>query len=48
MLPHTVRGTQLTLCVAAILSACRYLECFADGGKLQLVMEWADGGDLDR
>lgn len=27
---------------------CRYLECFADtSGKLQLVMEWADGGDLD-
>jgi len=32
----------------ACCSVCfRYLECFADNGKLQLVMEWADGGDLD-
>lgn len=31
--------------------SCRYHECFADGDKgqrsLQLVMEWADGGDLE-
>lgn len=25
----------------------RYHECYTDHGKLQLVMEWADGGDLD-
>lgn len=28
------------------VSVHRYHECFADSGKLQLVMEWADGGDL--
>ncbi len=28
------------------LPAIRYLECFADSGKLHMVMEWADGGDL--
>lgn len=43
-------------CPAGVVShyrsvSCRYHECFADGDKgqrsLQLVMEWADGGDLE-
>lgn len=28
------------------LVLCRYHDCFSDGAKLHIVMEWAEGGDL--